>query len=312
MMSNRNPEHDVEIKGDAQPALGEASGQTVSGGLLLAIDSATSAMSVALVKKGKRLAEVNSLVERNHSVYLMPAIEEALNQAGLSLGALQGIAVGKGPGSYTGVRIGITVAKTMAWTLKLPVAGVSSLEALAAGALAEWRKQGGASSCVWVVPMLNARRGQAFTALLELREHEAVLAGAAQQEKGSVLPATWPVSSPGWLCREEDGIRLMESWADRLLELLGQEREPPEAVLFVGEPQEFGAVIERFAQAASDTSSVNLRTEAIPSDIHAEFVGYLGELRFRSGQEDDAHTLLPNYAQLAEAEVKLAEKQQGK
>lgn len=310
MMNDRNPEHDVEIKGDPQAAASELSGQDASGGLLLAIDSATSAMSVALVNKGKLLAEVNSLVERNHSVYLMPAIEEALSQAGLSLGALQGIAVGKGPGSYTGVRIGITVAKTMAWTLKLPVAGVSSLEALAAGALAEWRKQGGTSSRVWVVPMLNARRGQAFTALLELREPETVLAGA--QENGSTLPAMWPVSSPGWLCREEDGIRLMETWADRLLELLGQEQEPPEAVLFVGEPQEFGAVTERFAQAASDVSGFSVRTEAIPSDIHAEYVGYLGELRFRSGQEDDAHTLLPNYAQLAEAEVRLAEKQQGK
>lgn len=311
MMNDRNPEHDVEIKGDPQPASGELSGQDVSGGLLLAIDSATSAMSVALVKKGKLLAEVNSLVERNHSVYLMPAIEEALNQAGLSLGALQGIAVGKGPGSYTGVRIGITVAKTMAWTLKLPVAGVSSLEALAAGALAEWRKQGGASSRVWVVPMLNARRGQAFTALLELRERETVGAKDAQ-ENGSVLPAMWPVSSPGWLCREEDGIRLMETWADRLLGLLGQEQEPPEAVLFVGEPQEFGAVTERFAQAAPEVSGDNVRTEAIPCDIHAEYTGYLGELRFRSGQGDDAHTLLPNYAQLAEAEVKLAEKQQTK
>lgn len=311
MMNDRNPEHDVEIKGDPQAAASEPSGQDASGGLLLAIDSATSAMSVALVNKGKLLAEVNSLVERNHSVYLMPAIEEALSQAGLSLGALQGIAVGKGPGSYTGVRIGITVAKTMAWTLKLPVAGVSSLEALAAGALAEWRKQGGTSSRVWVVPMLNARRGQAFTALLELREPETVLVGEAQ-ENGSTLPAMWPVSSPGWLCREEDGIRLMETWADRLLELLGQEQEPPEAVLFVGEPQEFGAVVERFAQAAPDDTGFGVRTEAFPSDIHAEYVGYLGELRFCSGQGDDAHTLLPNYAQLAEAEVRLAEKQQGK
>lgn len=307
MMNDRNPEHDVEIKGDCQLASGELPGQDVSGGLLLAIDSATSAMSVALVKEGKLLAEVNSLVERNHSVYMMPAIEEALNQEGLSLSHLKGIAVGKGPGSYTGVRIGITVAKTMAWTLKLPVAGVSSLEALAAGALAAWRREGGGSSRVWVVPMLNARRGQAFTALLELRENETEL-GQEVQENGGKLPAMWPVSSPGWLCREEDGIRLMEAWADRLLVLLGQERQPPEAVLFVGEPQEFGAVTERFAQAAK-ASGGSVRTEAIPCDIHAEYAGYLGELRFRSGQGDDAHTLLPNYAQLAEAEVRLAEKQ---
>jgi tRNA threonylcarbamoyladenosine biosynthesis protein TsaB len=265
-------------------------------------------MSVSLVNKGMLLAEVNSLVERNHSVYLMPAIEEALSQAGLSLRSLQGIVVGKGPGSYTGVRIGVTVAKTMAWTLKLPVAGVSSLETMAAGALADWRKQGGRGGHVWVVPMLNARRGQAFTALLELRESETLQAEAAE-ESGNNLPAMWPVSSPGWQCREEDGIRLMDTWADQLLALLGQEQEQPEAVLFVGEPQEFTAVTERFAEAAQAASGGKVRTETIVCDIHAEFAGYLGELRLRSGPGDAPHTLLPNYAQLAEAEVRLAEKQ---
>lgn len=307
MMNDRNPEHDVEIKGDRQITPGEAPSQERSGGLLLAIDSATAAMSVALVNKGKLLAEVNSLVERNHSVYLLPAIEEALNEAGLSLRSLQGIAVGKGPGSYTGVRIGVTVAKTFAWSLKLPVAGVSSLETMAAGALADWRKRGGGCSHVWVVPMLNARRGQAFTALLELRGTG--LEQAANTPEGN-LPPMWPVSAPGWQCREEDGIRLMEAWADRLLALLGQELpEPPEAVLFVGEPQEFGAVTERFAREAEAASGGKVRTEAFACDIHAEYAGYLGELRLRSGQGDDPHTLLPNYAQLAEAEVRLAEKQ---
>ncbi|RAU92244.1 tRNA (adenosine(37)-N6)-threonylcarbamoyltransferase complex dimerization subunit type 1 TsaB [Paenibacillus sp. YN15] len=288
-------------------ASGEVPSQEASGGLLLAIDSATAAMSVALVNKGKLLAEVNSLVERNHSVYLIPAIEEALNEAGLSLRSLQGIAVGKGPGSYTGVRIGITVAKTMAWTLKLPVAGVSSLETLAAGALADWRKQGGGRcGCVWVVPMLNARRGQAFTALFELRE---IGMEQLQNTVEGNLSSMWPVASPGWQCREEDGIRLMEAWADRLLALLGQEREPPEAVLFVGEPQEFGAVTERFAREAEAASGGRVRTEVFACDIHAEYAGYLGELGLRTGQDDDPHTLLPNYAQLAEAEVRLAEKQ---
>lgn len=305
MMNNRNPDSGVEINGDSKGASAAYRAEEEAPGLILAMDSSTSAMSVGLVNKGKSLAEVNSLVERNHSVYLMPAIEEALGQVGLALRSIQGIAVGRGPGSYTGVRIGITVAKTMAWTLKLPVAAVSSLEALAAGALAEWRKRGNECRHAWVVPLQNARRGQAFTALLELRDGGDE---AASAEEGQ-WPPMWPVSSPGWRCREEDGIRLMETWADHLLELLRQETEPPEAVLFVGEPQEFAAVTERFAQAASEVCGGRVRTEAFACDIRAAYVGYLGAKRLAAGAGDDPHGLLPNYTQLAEAEVRLAQKQ---
>lgn len=303
-------------------------------GLLLAIDTATSAMSVALLNGKKTLTEVNSVVERNHSVYLIPAIEEALANVGLGPRNLQGLAVGRGPGSYTGVRIGITIAKTMAWTAKLPVAAVSSLEALAAGALATWMIPGryadwvrkkeesvldeegipligpadregngltaGSFRRVWVVPVLNARRGQVFTSLLELRQTAAA---------DGPVPDMWPAAEPGWSTRREDGIRLMESWVDELLELARREEEPPEAVLFAGETKDFIAATERFArEAVWGTGAV--RTEALPYDIQAEFIGYLGALRLASGRTDDPHTLLPNYTQLAEAEVKLAAKSQ--
>jgi tRNA threonylcarbamoyladenosine biosynthesis protein TsaB len=201
--------HNPEQAGEQSTAA--AAGQTAdlgatghSTGLLLALDSATSAMSVALVNNEKLLTQMNSVVERNHSVYMMPVIQEVLNSQGLGVRNLKGIAVGRGPGSYTGVRIGITVAKTMAWALKLPVVSVSSLEAMAAGALSEWL--GGRDSSkvteevtteasdnqasvqeaadaikqseefnrssfrhIWVVPMLNARRGQVFTTLMALR-----------------------------------------------------------------------------------------------------------------------------------------------
>ncbi|MNP68637.1 hypothetical protein D3C76_1646190 [compost metagenome] len=77
----------------------------------------------------------------------------------------------------------------------------------------------------------------------------------------------------------------------------------------MGEPQEFGAVTERFEREALAATGGRTRTEAFACDIHAEYAGYLGELRLRSGQGDDPHNLLPNYTQLAEAEVRLAEKQ---
>lgn len=280
-------------------------------GIVLALDTATSAMSVALLNEGKLLAESQSLVERNHSVYLTPAIDEVLDGSGLRPRNIQGIAVGKGPGSYTGVRIGITVAKTMAWSLKIPVVAVSSLEAMAAGALKAWISKSEENSetyesdknsiiphGVWVIPLLNARRGQAFTALFSLKS-------AASLTRSGVFPLLWPVSVQGWERPYEDGIRLVEGWVDELLEKLRLATEPPSAVLFVGEIKEFSAAIERFTQEAAG-GSTKVRTEAFAHDIQAEFIGYLGMMRLAQGEQDDVHSLLPNYTQLPEAEVQLA------
>src|SRR5690606_16761981 len=108
-------------------------------------------------------AERHSEAERNHSIRLIPAIEELLAEAGLVPTDLDGIAVGAGPGSYTGVRIAITVAKTLAWSLQIPLVSVSTLAALALGGKQAFAH--GGSVPVWVVPILDARRENAYTGL---------------------------------------------------------------------------------------------------------------------------------------------------
>lgn len=100
----------------------------------LVIDTSTAVMALALMDRDQCIAEYNMMVERRHSDELLPAIERLVGEAGLTLQQLDGIAVGQGPGSYTGVRIGVTAAKTLAWTLGLPLQGISSIEALAYGA----------------------------------------------------------------------------------------------------------------------------------------------------------------------------------
>ncbi|MDF2669060.1 MAG: tsaB, partial [Paenibacillus sp.] len=104
---------------------------------LLAIDSSTNLLAVALLENGRTIASFSSEAERNHSILLMPAIEQILSENGLAPSDLSGIAIGRGPGSYTGVRIGISVAKTMAWALGIPVISVSGLEAMSLGG---WRE----------------------------------------------------------------------------------------------------------------------------------------------------------------------------
>lgn len=272
-------------------------------GRLLAIDTSTSSMTAAVLEDGRLLKEFNSHAERNHSMYLLPAVQEALRELGLAPRDLDGIAVGRGPGSYTGVRIGVTVAKTMAWALKLPVFGVSSLEAMAAGGWAAFsltedfrscEKKSGtspASATVWLVPMMNARRGQVYTGLYAL---------PFSSPSGGKGPL-FPVDASGWMKVRDDGIRPLDRWLDELLRLADDSRT---ITLFVGETEGFEPLIERFQEDSEGT------TMLMPYRLQARFVGMLGYKLRLSGETINPHLLLPNYTQLAEAEVKLLGKSQ--
>ncbi len=119
----------------------------------LGIDTSHTPLAVAIVKDGQVLAEYKSSVKVTHSIGTMPAIEELMKKANIKPSELNAIAVAKGPGSYTGVRIGVTIGKTLAWTLNLPIYSVSSLQVLAANAP---YFQGAVCS------IMDARRGNVF------------------------------------------------------------------------------------------------------------------------------------------------------
>jgi len=123
---------------------------------VLAIDSSNMTMGVALVNGEGTLAELITNVNKNHSVKLMPAIEQLMKETGLSSHNLDRIAVAIGPGSYTGVRIGVTIAKTLAWTLQIELVAISSMAILA---------QNGQFFEGVVCPLIDARRGQVYTGL---------------------------------------------------------------------------------------------------------------------------------------------------
>jgi tRNA threonylcarbamoyladenosine biosynthesis protein TsaB len=123
---------------------------------ILAIDTSNAALGVALLEKDQVLGEYITNLKKNHSVRIMPAIERLMKDCELLPADLTKIVVAKGPGSYTGVRIGVTIAKTLAWTLKLPLVGISSLEILAGV---------GRYFDGYVSPIFDARRGQVYTGL---------------------------------------------------------------------------------------------------------------------------------------------------
>ncbi|MDU2145181.1 MAG: tRNA (adenosine(37)-N6)-threonylcarbamoyltransferase complex dimerization subunit type 1 TsaB, partial [Staphylococcus sp.] len=99
---------------------------------LLLIDTSNQPMSIALMNDDEVLAIKTTNSKKDHSSQLMPGIQSLFNESNLKKQELDGIVVAKGPGSYTGVRIGVTVAKTLAYALNTKLYGVSSLKALAA------------------------------------------------------------------------------------------------------------------------------------------------------------------------------------
>lgn len=126
---------------------------------VLAIDTSTFVMGIAVVDGQIVKGELITNLKKNHSIRVMPAIEALLQECDISPHNLDRIVVAKGPGSYTGVRIGVTIAKTLAWTLRIPLVGISSLEVMAASAK---YFQG------LVVPLMDARRGQIYTGLYKV------------------------------------------------------------------------------------------------------------------------------------------------
>lgn len=132
---------------------------------LLAIDASNQAMSVAVLENQKVIGEITTNVKGNHSQRLMPAIAELMAEVGWKPADLDRIAVAQGPGSYTGLRIGVTIAKTLAWTLGKEITGISSLAVLAGNC---------EESSNYLVPLFDARRGNIYTGLYRWESGELI------------------------------------------------------------------------------------------------------------------------------------------
>lgn len=133
---------------------------------IVGIDTSNQVMSVALVENSTLLVEKTVNIKRNHSVQLMPAIEALFEEAGWKPEDIDRVAVAKGPGSYTGVRIGVTVAKTLAFSLNCDLVGVSSLQVLAGNGE---RLEGS-----YIVPLFDARRNNLYTGLYQFKDNTCV------------------------------------------------------------------------------------------------------------------------------------------
>ncbi len=125
---------------------------------VLAVDTSGPVCGVAVTRDGRVCYEGAAVNRMTHSVNLMPMVQEALTRAGLAPAGLGLLAAVVGPGSFTGVRIGVSTVKGLAHGLNIPCVGVDALEALAAGA---------GETPALICPLQDARAGQVYGAAFE-------------------------------------------------------------------------------------------------------------------------------------------------
>ncbi|WP_022794313.1 tRNA (adenosine(37)-N6)-threonylcarbamoyltransferase complex dimerization subunit type 1 TsaB [Marinococcus halotolerans] len=232
---------------------------------MLAIDTSTHVLGIALADEQKILGEYTTNIKKNHSVRLMPAVQSLMKESGVVPDDLEAIAVTTGPGSYTGVRIGVTTAKSMAWALNIPLYPVSTLQVFA---------QNGLGFPGLVSPLIDARRNQVYTA-----------AFSGSTGENTVVR------------QKKDQIILLPEW----LEGLAQTQEQ---ILFVGED----------TKTRQELIQEQLGSRAVFADWMGQTIRPAEIIRVArtTGTAREAHEVVPEYAQLAEAEKNWQKAQSGR
>ncbi|MDG2306476.1 MAG: tRNA (adenosine(37)-N6)-threonylcarbamoyltransferase complex dimerization subunit type 1 TsaB [Candidatus Binatia bacterium] len=252
---------------------------------VVGIDTATRAGSVGLVEEShaappKRLAEVAHEEELRHAETLLPAIDQCLEQAGCALGDVHGFAVSIGPGSFTGLRVGLATAKGLALATGAWLVGVSTLEAYAHTEACRMGRDGsGALICV----CLDARKGEVYSALFRAAgptTAERVLADAVEKPASAAARMGGPLMAGAGACPT---LRVVGD---------GGERYPDEILAALGRR----AAIEAVPQSPEGRGFA---------------VAELGLRYFRADGPADTAYLAPTYLRASEAELKLRERRSG-
>ncbi len=193
--------------------------------LILALESSAKAASAAVARDGRLLDLEFRSEGLTHSVTLLPMARFALEKCGLTIRDVDAVAVSRGPGSFTGIRIGVSTAKGLCWGAEKPAVGVSTLEAMA------WNAAETAGESV-VCCAMDARRSQVYNALfriesgrpLRLTEDRAISLPALETELSSMGKPVLVLGDGAVLCYNyllernvpvalaPESIRLQNAW----------------------------------------------------------------------------------------------------
>ncbi len=134
-------------------------------GLLLHIDTATEYASVCLSKDGISIGFAENSDQKNHGSFLQPAIQTIFKITNSSLTDIDAISVSNGPGSYTGLRVGLASAKGLCYALNKPLLAINTLELIANAAIENMRENKTIEPSMLFCPLIDARRMEVFTAI---------------------------------------------------------------------------------------------------------------------------------------------------
>lgn len=239
--------------------------------LTLSLDTSSLVGSLAILRDDALLGVVSTTSEENYSSRMFRHLEFLLHDLSLKLGDFDLFSVAAGPGSFTGLRVGLTAAKGWAEVFSKPVVGVSALEAVATQAV-----PGGSSSVSTVIPVLDARRGQIYCAFYR------------QTDSGLLLQGDQRVMSPEELFEEIRGLGV----ANR------------QAIIATPQPDLISAALSRFENSTADSSAVSVILQHV-SGVLAPWIGRLAIASARRGEFSDALRLDANYVRRSDAELQL-------
>ncbi|MEC5147571.1 tRNA (adenosine(37)-N6)-threonylcarbamoyltransferase complex dimerization subunit type 1 TsaB [Chitinophaga sp. 212800010-3] len=135
--------------------------------LILNIDTATTSGSVSLSRDGKVIQTLINEKQQDHAATMTLFVQQILKEQGILPGQLDAIAVSAGPGSYTGLRVGVATAKGLCYAWNKPLLAISTLKMMAQGMLTTV-----SDASAWYCPMLDARRQEVFTAVYDVQLQE--------------------------------------------------------------------------------------------------------------------------------------------
>lgn len=161
---------------------------------ILALDTATEACSAALLCNGK-ISELFQIAPQQHTHYLLPMIENLLHQAGEKVGQLDAIAFGRGPGSFTGLRIATSVAQALAFATNLPLIPVSNLLAMAQTAVDELQL----TKPTYLISALDARMHEIYWCCYHFNNEHGQLLALAEEQLTSPNNIVLPAQSLTWV-----------------------------------------------------------------------------------------------------------------
>ena len=243
---------------------------------ILAIETTGKYGSASVIDETGLVYSAASSEEMNHLRGMMTLIDEALRKAGITKDELTHIAASVGPGSFTGIRIGVTTARVMAQMLDIPCIGVSTLEAMAERSL----DAAIASGALYVVPVINARRHQTYAGV-----YEAVFTSDCEKQSAITV-----MEEKQYMIED-----LLEALKERLTEYDGA------STFFTGDGIDaYRDIIE----GAMPEGSYIFADEELRYQ-HAESVARIALRNAEAGKTLSYSELMPEYMRLAEAEQRL-------